>query len=120
MTHPGPVRLTLHAEGAATAALCVILYAQTGADWRLFALLILAPDLAMLGYIGGTRAGAVAYNAAHSYLAPLALAALGWAVGWPALLPLALVWGAHIGADRALGYGLKYATGFRDTHLARA
>jgi hypothetical protein len=26
---------------------------------------------------------------------------------------------AHIGIDRALGYGLKYSTGFGFTHLGR-
>jgi hypothetical protein len=26
---------------------------------------------------------------------------------------------AHVGFDRMLGYGLKYGTGFGDTHLGR-
>lgn len=105
-------RVLLHVEGAAVLALSVGLYARSGAGWGLFALLILAPDLAMLGYLAGPRVGASVYDAAHTYLWPVLL----YAVGQP---PLALIWAAHIGADRMLGFGLKYPTSFRDTHLAR-
>jgi hypothetical protein len=52
----------------------------------------------------------------HSYIGPLALAALSL-LGLPSLLPLALIWICHIGADRALGYGLKYPSAFGHTHL---
>ena len=37
----------------------------------------------------------------------------------PLVLSLAMIWLAHIGIDRALGYGLKYQTGFAFTHLGR-
>jgi len=40
-------------------------------------------------------------------------------LGNAAMLPIALIWFAHIGIDRALGYGLKYTSGFKDTHLGR-
>ena len=43
----------------------------------------------------------------------------GWRSARRLLQALALIWIAHIGLDRALGYGLKYATGFGDTHLGR-
>ena len=32
---------------------------------------------------------------------------------------VALIWLAHIGMDRLLGYGLKYPSAFKDTHLQR-
>jgi len=112
------VRMLLRAEGVALLAGATVFYVATGASWWLFALLFLAPDLSMLGYLAGPRAGAAAYNAAHATLVPIALGLLGWAAV-PALVPLALVWLAHIGFDRALGYGLKYASGFGDTHLGR-
>jgi hypothetical protein len=35
------------------------------------------------------------------------------------ILLIAMIWLAHIGFDRALGYGLKYASGFGFTHLGR-
>jgi len=109
----------LRLEGAAVLAAAVAVYAFVGGSWLLFALLLLAPDLAMIAYRFGPVAGAAAYNAAHTYLAPAALGAAGLALGAPAMQALALIWVAHIGLDRALGYGLKHATGFGDTHLGR-
>ena len=113
----GGVVLLLRLEGLAILAAAVAVYAFIGGSWPLFALLLLAPDLAMIGYRFGSVAGAAAYNAAHTYLAPAALGAAGLALGAPTMQALALIWIAHIGLDRALGYGLKYTTGFGDTHL---
>ena len=112
-------RALLRLEGAAVLAAAVAAYASIGGSWLLFALLLLAPDLAMIGYRFGPVVGAAAYNAAHAYVAPAALGAAGLALGAPTMQALALIWIAHIGLDRALGYGLKYATGFGDTHLGR-
>jgi hypothetical protein len=85
----------------------------------MFALLIFAPDLSMLGYLAGPRVGAIAYNLVHTWAAPVVLFVIGWWGGLPILLPLAFILGAHIGFDRALGFGLKLPTSFRDTHLGR-
>lgn len=117
-------RLWLRLEGAAALAVAALLYGRWELPWTWFALLFLAPDLAMLGYFAGPRIGAACYNLAHSY----ALAALP--LGLDLLLaPQAgphttyaaagLIWCAHIGFDRALGYGLKSAEGFRFTHLGK-
>ena len=73
----------------------------------------------MLGYLGGPRFGAAAYNAFHSYPLPAALGIVGLLAGAPLAVGVALVWFAHIGMDRMLGYGLKYPIGFGDTHLGR-
>jgi len=116
---PGWARAILRLEGAASFAAAAALYAHAGFSWPLFAVLFLAPDLAMLGYLMGARIGAGAYNVAHTTALALPLALLGFLVGRPAILSVALIWIAHIGFDRALGYGLKYATGFGDTHLGR-
>lgn len=110
-------RIVLRAEGAAILIVATILYAKAGGSWWLFALLFLAPDVSLLGYLGGAGIGATVYNAAHTLIGPLLLAALGWALPAYTLLPLALIWLAHIGFDRLLGYGLKYAAGFNFTHL---
>ncbi|MDO9359504.1 MAG: DUF4260 domain-containing protein [Polaromonas sp.] len=115
----GGVRALLRLEGLAVLLLALAAYAQFGAGWGVFALLFLLPDLSFLGYLGGPRTGALAYNTAHSYAGPLVLLALGVLGAMPALLTTALVWLAHIGFDRALGYGLKYADGFSATHLGR-
>ena len=113
------VKILLRLEGLALALLCVWLFRSVHASWWLFAALILAPDLAMLAYLRGPRLGAIVYNAAHTWLAPVLLFAVGWWGGINALLPVAFIWGAHIGVDRALGYGLKLPAGFKDTHLGR-
>jgi hypothetical protein len=95
--------------------LATYLYANDGGSWLAFAVLFFAPDASFAGYCAGPRVGAALYNAAHSYVGPLILAATLLSAGIG--LPLALVWGAHVGFDRALGYGLKYPSAFCDTHL---
>jgi Domain of unknown function (DUF4260) len=113
----GGVRTLLRLEGLTVLAMAVAAYANFGDGWGLFAVLFLLPDLAFFGYLAGPRAGAVAYNMTHSYVGPLGLLAAGVLGTMPLLLAVALIWLAHIGFDRALGYGLKYASGFRQTHL---
>ncbi|EMA62820.1 DUF4260 domain-containing protein [Halorubrum kocurii] len=99
--------------GAATAA-----YFALGGPLWLFAVLALAPDVSMLAYLAGPRLGSSVYNAFHTSLAPLALGAAGAWLGATPLVWVALVWAAHVGADRAVGYGLKYPTGFKRSHLS--
>lgn len=113
------VSALLRIEGAVVLVAAVVAYAGQGAGWVLFAALFLLPDVSMLGYLIGRRLGAALYNAGHTYLAPAALAALAWSQQLPELLGPALIWAAHIGFDRLMGYGLKYGTGFGDTHLGR-
>lgn len=115
----GAVRTLLRLEGGAVLALAVAAYTQYGAGWGVFAMLFLLPDLALLDYLAGARAGAAVYNAAHSYIGPLALMAGGALAKGPAATAVALVWCAHIGMDRLFGWGLKYASGFTATHLGR-
>ena len=115
----GGIRTLLRLEGLALLAGALLLYAQAQGSWLMFAGLFLVPDLSFAGYLFGPRVGAAAYNAAHSTLGPLALAAAGITGGLQFPFTLALIWLAHVGFDRALGYGLKYASGFRDTHLGR-
>ncbi|CAM5515332.1 hypothetical protein ATER59S_03903 [Aquamicrobium terrae] len=114
-----PVDAAIRLEWVAVAVAAVVLYALTGISWWLFAQLILAPDLSMLFYLAGPRAGAVAYNAFHILVLPVLLALAGIWTGHALATAVAMVWVAHIAVDRALGYGLKRASGFRDTHLGR-
>jgi len=113
------VQIFLRLEGLAAVALSAVFYARTGASWWLFAALWLAPDLSMLGYLGGPKLGARIYNAIHSYVTPATLAVTALLLKSPALLPYALIWMNHIGVDRLLGYGLKNPEGFKFTHLGR-
>ncbi|OZC02130.1 DUF4260 family protein [Rubricoccus marinus] len=108
----------LRLENAAIAILAGVLFGASGESlW--WAALWLTPDLAMVGYLAGSKVGSQIYNAAHSYAAPVALGAGGLLLGAPLAASLALLWANHIGVDRALGYGLKHATDFKDTHLGR-
>jgi Domain of unknown function (DUF4260) len=113
----GGVRTLLRLEGLAVLAVAVAAYANVGDGWALFAALFLWPDLAFFAYLAGPRAGATAYNATHSYVGAFGLLAVGVLGAVPLLLTVALIWCAHIGFDHALGYGLKYAGGFNQTHL---
>ncbi|MCX8999305.1 DUF4260 domain-containing protein [Rhizobiaceae bacterium BDR2-2] len=107
----------LRLENLAVALIALGGYWATGASWTLFALLVLAPDIAILAYLFGPRLGAIGYNAAHSFIGVALLVVVGHLLDWGLALPVALVWTFHIALDRALGYGLKYASGFTETHL---
>jgi hypothetical protein len=89
----------------------------THGHWLWFLALFLAPDLSMLGYLFGSRAGAVAYNTVHMYAWPLALLAIGIARHEPLMTTGALSWIAHVAFDQVAGYGLKLPTTFDQTVL---
>jgi hypothetical protein len=115
----GGVKILLRCEGLALFLGACALYDLWGGSWWLFIVLFLAPDLSFLAYLFGTRPGAIAYNAVHITVVPIALMGIGLALAMPHLSSIATIWLAHIGLDRALGYGLKYETGFGFTHLGR-
>ena len=115
----GMPRLLLHLEGAAVIAGSLVLYFHEGFGWLALVLLLLAPDLAMTGYAAGERVGSVTYDLAHNEVLPIALGVAGVLADGSLAVQLALIWLAHIGLDRLVGYGLKYPTGFKDTHLQR-
>jgi hypothetical protein len=118
-TVTGGVQTLLRLEGLTLFTGMTLLYAVWGGSWWVYALLFLVPDVSFAGYLAGPRAGAIIYNGAHSYMAPVALMTTGFAMNSPLTLSIAMIWLAHIGIDRALGYGLKYSAGFGFTHLGR-
>jgi hypothetical protein len=106
-------------EGGLLLALSLLLFWKYSGAWLLYAVLILAPDLFMLGYMGGPRTGAAVYNLGHTWLLPGLLGIVALLAGVTVAGSIALIWFGHIGVDRLLGYGLKLPTGFQDTHLGR-
>jgi hypothetical protein len=112
-----PVRQWLRAEGFAVLAFSIFFYWHSNASWWQFLGLLLVPDIAMLPYLRSPSAGAASYNLAHNYVLPLGLAAASVALHQEPMLPYALIWTAHIGMDRMMGYGLKYPIAFKATHL---
>lgn len=110
-----PVRTILRVEAALVLLALLFVYWLQHASWLLFVIFLLAPDLAMVGYVRGSRVGAWSYNASHSYVGPLITVA--FALQYHSLIVVAVIWASHIAFDRALGYGLKYPDSFGHTHL---
>ena len=115
----GGVKILLRLEGLTLFAGMTLLYAVWGGSWWIYFILFLVPDLSFAAYLADAKTGAIVYNAAHSYMAPVALMTTSFALASPLWLSIAMIWMAHIGIDRALGYGLKYGAGFTFTHLGR-
>lgn len=113
----GHVRTILRLEGLAVLVTATTLYFLSGGIWWGFLLLLFVPDLSFIGYAAGNRTGAAIYNLCHSYIAPLLMALAGHVLENALLVQIALIYLAHIGLDRMVGYGLKYETGFKHTHL---
>ena len=115
----GGLRTMLRLEGLTLFIGMTLLYAVWGGYWWVYAILFLVPDVSFAAYLAGPRTGAIIYNTAHSYMAPMTLMVTGFALEAPLVLSIAMIWLAHIGIDRALGYGMKYNAGFSFTHLGR-
>lgn len=93
-------------------------YGLLGGSWGLFLALLLVPDVFIAGYLAGPRSGALLYNLGHTYSVPLIIGSAAVGAGSFLVGAVALIWTAHIGMDRALGFGLKQPDGFHDTHLS--
>ncbi|MBZ0284582.1 MAG: DUF4260 domain-containing protein [Anaerolineae bacterium] len=109
----------LRLEGLTVFIAAILLYASQSGSAVAFILLLLVPDVSMIGYKVNIRVGSMVYNLVHTYALPALLVGLALAFNVPVLLQIAFIWFAHIGMDRTVGYGLKYATNFKDTHLQR-
>jgi len=113
------IKVLLGIESITVLAASLFIYSQLGFSWILFFVLFLLPDLAMVGYLKNKRVGSYLYNAFHTYTIPVVVIGLGYLLSVPILVAVGLIWMAHIGMDRLVGYGLKYETDFKDTHLQR-
>ena len=112
-------QVLLHVEGAAVFITALVLYAQSGLSWWWFALLLFAPDLSMIGYLRNEAIGSLLYNIIHTYVLPIALGLTAWWFNFELGWQLAIIWLAHIGMDRLVGYGLKYPENFKATHFSK-
>lgn len=109
--------LILKSEALAFLIATIWAYYLVGASWWIFLALILVPDIFMVGYLKNSKFGAFLYNIGHMYIVPLLVLSIYLLFHIPILLPISIIWLAHISMDRMLGYGLKLDTGFKDTHL---
>lgn len=112
------VKLNLRIDGIAIFVAATVVYRHLGFSWGLYALLLLAPDVFMVGYAFGTRIGALVYNAGHSQIWPAALVAAGVLSGIDHLIAVGIIWLCHIAMDHAVGYGFKYPDAFKHTHFS--
>ena len=85
--------------------------------WWIWIPMFLAPDLSMLGYLINNKIGAYSYNLFHHQLIAIAIAATGMLLQLPYAELAGLVLLGHSSLDRVMGYGLKFTTGFKFTHL---
>ena len=97
--------------------LTLFFYWQSDFSMLLFFVLILVPDITMIGYAMNTKIGSTIYNVGHSFLLPLILLVISIMFAYSALLLISLIWLAHIFMDRAFGFGLKYTDSFKHTHI---
>ena len=111
-------RALLHLEGAAVLLLATAAFFRLGYPWWWFLLLMIAPDLSLLALAAGPRVGALVYNAAHTMVGPLVVLGVGWWLGAPLAVAVGLGWLAHLGMDRMVGYGLRYADSEKRTHFS--
>jgi hypothetical protein len=115
----GAVRTWLRLEGLAAFAAASAIFGATGGNWLFIIPLLLLPDVSAAGYLAGPRVGAFTYNAIHNWVPGLAVLALGAWLGVTGGRAGRAVLVAHVGMDRAVGYGLKLPSSFHDTHLGR-
>lgn len=118
-TVKGPIKVILRLEGLAVFSAALMVYGRWGMGWWVFVAAFFVPDISMIGYVAGKRAGAILYNLGHAYVLPVITIMLGLWKSNSLAESLGVIWIAHIGFDRMLGYGLKYASGFGQTHLGQ-
>jgi hypothetical protein len=112
-------RIWLRLEGFAALLAGAALYLRSDGDPIWLVPLVLAVDVSMVGYLAGPGPGSITYNLAHNWAVALLVIGAGVFLAVPALVLAGAVLVAHVGFDRLAGYGLKYPTGFSDTHLGR-
>lgn len=99
--------------------LALFLFSGLDYGWAWYALLFLAPDLSMLGYVVNPRLGAWTYNLVHHKGLAVAFYVLGYLLSIPWLMFAGTLLLGHSSLDRVFGYGLKYEDEFQNTHLGR-
>ncbi|MET3025132.1 DUF4260 domain-containing protein [Flavobacterium sp. UW10123] len=111
------MKTVLKLEEAALFFLGIFLFNRLNYEWWWFLVLILAPDLSMIGYVFGNKIGALAYNIFHHKGIALLIYAIGCYLSIEIIQLTGIILFSHSAMDRVFGYGLKYEKGFKYTHL---
>ena len=115
----GAVRSWLRLEGLAAFVIGVALFGASGGNWLFLIPLLLLPDVSAIGYLAGPRIGAFTYNVVHNWVPGFVTLGIGAWLASPEITLAAAILIAHVGMDRAVGYGLKLPSSFHHTHLGR-
>lgn len=107
----------LKLEELALMVLGIFMFGLLGYQWWWLPVLILLPDISMLGYLLNSKAGAIGYNVVHHRGLAILLYFLGIQFMWPIVQLIGTILFIHIAMDRIFGFGLKYEKGFKFTHL---
>lgn len=111
------MKTTLQLEEIGLFLFGIFLFNQLDYVWWWFLVLILAPDLSMLGYVFGNKIGAITYNFFHHRGIAIMIYLLGIYTSNNLMQLSGIILFAHSSMDRMMGYGLKYEIGFKFTHL---
>lgn len=106
-------------EGLLIFLLSLYAYYVIDAGWLLFVITWLLPDIGMIGYLKDKKFGSLSYNFTHTYLFSLGLIVVGYLLSNVTISALGVTFTSHIALDRFLGFGLKYKSGFKDTHIQK-
>ncbi len=107
----------LKLEELAMLGLCIYALYLLKAEWWFYPLILVAPDISLLGYAAGNKIGAILYNIFHHKGVAIILIMIGFSTNnqWIGIIGIILF--GHSSMDRIFGYGLKYFEGFKFTHL---
>lgn len=106
-------------EELAQFGLGIFFFSKLSLAWWWFPVLILVPDLSMLGYVFGNEVGAWLYNFFHHKALGILILTIGFMYDLEMVSLAGIILFSHSALDRIFGYGLKYETDFKDTHLGR-
>ncbi|MBO3099157.1 DUF4260 domain-containing protein [Gelidibacter pelagius] len=111
------MKTTLRFEELAMFGLGIFAFNQLDFAWWWFLVLILTPDIGMLGYLVNSKIGALSYNLFHHKGMAILVYFLGLYLANDVLQLVGIILFSHSAFDRVFGYGLKYQSSFNDTHL---
>ena len=111
------MKKVIQLEESGMLLLSIYLFSLLPYLWWWYLVLILAPDLSMLGYLFDKKIGAIIYNIFHHKGIAIAVYVAGCYVHDNLLQLIGVILLGHSGLDRLLGYGLKTYRGFKFTHL---
>ena len=98
-------------------ALTIFLFSKLDFAWWWYPVLLLTPDISMIGYLISPQIGAGTYNFIHHKALGISIFVLGIILANQLIQFAGLILFGHSSMDRILGYGLKHSDSFQHTHL---